>query len=155
MNEQPTPDAAATEARLGEIRGRIDKATKGPWTVKKDVAVSPERRLVITTPDPRFLIDINLSSVPYDPKRQAINLDAFGEINDTAQMIAHAPQDLAMLLALVATLRPVVAAAELVVESASDAKSHHPSAASMTALHRALFKWWQYSGEEVLRREPR
>lgn len=93
-----------TEKRLDEIRERLDAATPGPWRPDND-----EPGYVIAPGDPSG----------WDGYLIASTVDHDGGLfvqEHNAELIAHAPQDLADLLAEVERLRGVLAKAREVTE---------------------------------------
>lgn len=93
-----------TEKRLDEIRERLDAATPGPWMPDND-----EPGYVIAPDDPSG----------WDGYLIARTVDHDGGLfvqEHNAELIAHAPQDLADLLAEVGRLRGELAKAREITE---------------------------------------
>ena len=89
----PTPPAAMSEAREREIRGRLAKATPGPWSHDDDGEVD---RIKHGRPSSTIA---TLSQTHLYGRRPRPDVRA------NATLIAHAPEDLATLLAEVARLQ--------------------------------------------------
>lgn len=87
---------------LDEIRGRLEAATPGPWTRNDYVDVDQDGAFDlahVTAPD------------PHEPDT-AVQGVAMGILRNDAEFIAHAPADVARLLAAVEAINEAVDSAQ-------------------------------------------
>jgi hypothetical protein len=87
----PTPPATPTAGRLAEIRARLEKATPGPWLAHGDLVWSAEGKATIcAVSEPRGSDVVRYVRLEFGK--------GYKEAFANADLIAHAPADIAYLL---------------------------------------------------------
>jgi hypothetical protein len=85
--------------RLDEIAARVDAATPGPW--ERGITTDGTRRVATILDGSTSGVEIEDIHTPYDPI-------ATSETAANADLIAHAPEDIAALLDIVRAAQSVV-----------------------------------------------